>query len=736
MTVETEYAVPEQAAGSGAPAADRDQPTQADENAGRRIDALEREVAKLNSAIQGAMTPIVFTDSDLIITHANPAAVELFSRNEQTLAEVYPGFSASKLIGTCIDEFHQNPHYQRRILADPKNMPHNAEITVGRMRLNFTVAATFDHQGNHIGHSVELYDVTEKRKAELENQRLKAAVESADSALMISDDQRVIRYANPAARAMFGKRGRELQARYPGFDAERLEGQSIDQFHAHPGHQRDMLRDPSRMPFRGDIEMEGLAFNAKATIIHDGDGNYMGNLVEWRDETDLRQAERQIRELVEAATAGDFGKRVEIETDDAFLCNLADALNTLMEVTEKGLTECSAVMERVARGDLEGRIQGEYSGLFRNLKRDVNATIDTLQRTVEEVAATLERLAGGDLTVAVDKRTDEGVFTDLASAVNSTVDAVRGTIVQIRDSAFRIGDSTAEIAQGNTDLSQRTEEQASSLEETASSMEEMTSTVRSSADNARQADQLAQGAREQAEKGGEIVARAIDAMGAINDSSTKISDIIGVIDEIAFQTNLLALNAAVEAARAGEQGRGFAVVAAEVRNLAQRSAEAAKEIKGLISDSVTKVKDGSQLVDSSGETLGEIVTSVKKVSDVIAEIAAAAGEHSSGIEQVNKAVTQLDDVTQQNAALVEEAAAASKSLDDQARSLRELVSTFRIGDDASIAVQRAAGAPAKGTGEAGHRRVDVGRFGHAHASQRKPAAAVSDGSDDGQWEEF
>jgi methyl-accepting chemotaxis protein len=239
-----------------------------------------------------------------------------------------------------------------------------------------------------------------------------------------------------------------------------------------------------------------------------------------------------------------------------------------------------------------------------------------------------------------------------------------------------VASGAEEISQGNADLSQRTEEQASSLEETASSMEEMTSTVRQNADNAKVANELAEKTSSKAIQGGEVVNRAVQSMSGINESSKKIADIIGVIDEIAFQTNLLALNAAVEAARAGEQGRGFAVVAGEVRNLAQRSAGAAKEIKDLIRDSVSKVEDGTLLVNESGETLKDIVASVKRVTDMISDIAEASVEQSSGIEQVNKAVTQMDEMTQQNAALVEEASAAGESMAEQANDMRRLLNFF------------------------------------------------------------
>ena len=289
-------------------------------------------------------------------------------------------------------------------------------------------------------------------------------------------------------------------------------------------------------------------------------------------------------------------------------------------------------------------------------------------------------VAGGDLTQRINpqylQRGDE--IGDLAHALDEMVVQLKDMVGKVTQTTNQVSSAAAEIAQGSADLSQRTEEQASALEETASSMEQLTSTVKQSADNAGQANSLAGAARTQAEQGGQVVDQAITAMSAINASSRKIADIIGVIDEIAFQTNLLALNAAVEAARAGEQGRGFAVVAGEVCKLAQRSADAAKEIKGLITDSVTKVEDGSRLVDRAGQTLREIMTSVKKVSDIVAEMAAAAREQASGIEQVNKAILEMDQVTQQNAALVEETAAASHAMGDQARELQGLMAFFTL----------------------------------------------------------
>ncbi len=296
-----------------------------------------------------------------------------------------------------------------------------------------------------------------------------------------------------------------------------------------------------------------------------------------------------------------------------------------------------------------------------------------------EVQAVLSNIAIGDLTKKIEGNYD-GFFGNLKTYINATVEKLIEVVQQIKDVSDSVATGSDEICQGNANLSQRTEEQASSLEETASSMEQMTSTVQANAENAREADSLAQGAKDKAEHGGRVVSQAVTAMTEINGSSKRIADIISVIDEIAFQTNLLALNASVEAARAGEQGRGFAVVASEVRNLAGRSATAAKEIKDLIEDSVNKVEQGSKLVDESGTTLEEIISAVQKVTSIVGEISSASVEQASGIEEVNKAITLMDDMTQQNAALVEEAAAASEAMGDQAAELKRQIGFFSVAD--------------------------------------------------------
>ena len=342
----------------------------------------------------------------------------------------------------------------------------------------------------------------------------------------------------------------------------------------------------------------------------------------------------------------------------------------------------------------------------------------------------------GDLNQAVEENRKDEIGRSLKGLADMQA-KLRGLIGQVRASVDEINTGAGEIAKGNADLSQRTEEQASSLEETASSMEELTSTVKQNADNARQANQLATATRDVAAQGGQKASAAMTSMQEITASADKIAEIITVIDGIAFQTNILALNAAVEAARAGEQGRGFAVVAGEVRNLAQRSATAAKEIKTLIGNTTNTIDAGSKLVVEAGQTMEEIVTHVKRVSDLIAEISAASEEQSSGIEQVNTAVTQMDEVTQQNAALVEEAAAAAESLEEQARELLQAVSMFRVDQAAGFGSKPASSGSASGRPAAPLVQSGAAKAGAAKKAAPLPSPKSSGrrGSDE-DWEEF
>lgn len=479
-----------------------------------------------------------------------------------------------------------------------------------------------------------------------------------------------------------------------------------------PGHIEEIANNIANGRLDSDLQAEG----SQRT------GVYAAMTTMQRRLSDV--IEKDIQAIVDAARAGDLSQRVPLEGKQGFYEKLSVGVNDLVEVSDGVVDDTVRVFGALARGDLSETITREYRGSFDQLKQDANATIEKIREVIEgDIQSIVDAARTGDLDRRIDLQGKEGFFRGLAEGINSLIAAVsdvfdeiaqvmghmaegdltkpmagdyqgdfakvkeniNSTLVNLKQIVAKILEgvdtiSTAadEIASGNTNLSARTEQQASSLEETASSMEELTSTVKNNADNAQQANQVASSARQLAERGGEVVGNAVEAMEEINTSSSKIAEIIGVIDEIAFQTNLLALNASVEAARAGEQGRGFAVVATEVRNLAGRSATAAKEIKDLIQDSVEKVKNGAQLVNESGETLGEIVSGVKKVGDIISEITAASQEQSAGIDQVNQAVTSMDEVTQQNAALAEETSAASASMSEKAREMEGLMGFFKV----------------------------------------------------------
>ena len=354
------------------------------------------------------------------------------------------------------------------------------------------------------------------------------------------------------------------------------------------------------------------------------------------------------------------------------------------EQLNQGVYACGEY-RRLGKQGKEIWIQASYNPILDQNGRPfrvVKYASDVTARTtaIYDIKQVMAQLSSGDLTCEIEHEF-EGEFKVLGESINAFIHDLRGTICQINTAVETINTASSEIASGNIDLSSRTEQQASSLEETASSMEELTGTVKLNAENAGQANSLATQASAVAVEGGSMIQQVVQTMSSINESAQKISDIIGVIDGIAFQTNILALNAAVEAARAGEQGRGFAVVASEVRTLAQRSADAAKDIKALISDSVTKIASGNALVNQSGETMGNVVTSIKRVNDIMAEIAAASSEQASGIDEISQAVCQMDEMTQQNAALVEQAAAAAESMQQQAEQLSERVSSFKLEDN-------------------------------------------------------
>ena len=602
------------------------------------------ENLRIKNALDKVESNVMMADPDGKIIYMNETVTAMMAGNEAELKKVLPQFDSRKLIGANFDIFHKNPAHQRGLLSGLRST-HKAQIKVGSLTFNLTANPVVDAKGERVGTVVEWKDATLElaaREKELregaENLRIKNALDKVESNVMMADADMNIIYMNETVTAMMNRNEVELKKVLPQFDSRRLIGANIDVFHKNPAHQRGMLVN-LRTAHKTQIKVGTLTFGLTATPVFDAKGERVGTVVEWKDRTIEVAVEEEVSGIVKAAGQGDFTRRVELTGKDGFFKVLAENINSLLQTSSVGLNEVVRVLSALAKGDLTEKITNDYAGTFGQLKDDSNQTVAQLN----------------------------------------------AIITQIKEATDGINISSKEISQGNTDLSSRTEQQASSLEETASSMEELTSTVKQNAENAKQANQLAAGASDIALRGGQVVGQVVETMTAISDSSKKIVDIISVIDGIAFQTNILALNAAVEAARAGEQGRGFAVVASEVRNLAQRSAAAAKEIKELITNSVEKVGSGTKLVDEAGKTMEEIVQAVKRVTDIMGEISAASMEQSTGIEQVNQAITQMDQVTQQNAALVEEVAATAESLQEQAQGLIEAVAVFRMEQGAGAA---------------------------------------------------
>ena len=595
---------------------------------------LELEMTRLKSSLDNANSNVIVADRDYNIVYVNNASVKALSDVEQEIQKVMPAFRVDKVVGSNIDMYHKNPAHQRRLLDDPKNLPHRAEIEIGPLKLDLNVSAIMSESGEYLGNVVEWEEVTVKRQMEIEMARLKSSLDNANSNVIVADRDYNIVYVNNASVKALSDVEQEIQKVMPAFRVDKVVGSNIDMYHKNPAHQRRLLDDPKNLPHRAEIEIGPLKLDLNVSAVISPSGEYVGNVVEWEDVTAQKKAQSEVERMIRAAAEGQLSERIDVSEFKGFFKVLSEGINNMLDTVVTPLHEAQSVLAALAEGKLTEEMSGAYKGEFEQMKTSLNSAIENLT----------------------------------------------GVITRTRDVASEVTTGASQISRGNDDLSERTSQQASALEETSSSMEEMTSTVKQNADNAAQANQLGIAARETAEKGGTVVSEAINAMGEINKSSKKIADIITVIDEIAFQTNLLALNAAVEAARAGEQGRGFAVVAAEVRNLAGRSAGAAKEIKGLISESVQLVTEGTNLVNKSGESLEEIVGSVKRVTDIVGEISAASQEQSTGIDQVNKAIMEMDQTTQQNSALVEEASAASQNLATQAQELMSQVEFFTLKD--------------------------------------------------------
>lgn len=464
--------------------------------------------------------------------------------------------------------------------------------------------------------------------------RINQALDNATTNVLITDEQKKIIYLNNALQTFFKHKASEIQASLSHFDCAHLVGTDVGMLYN--DHQQHISHTNSS--FRFSTEIGRLTIDSTVTPVITQSGEQVGTVFELKDRTLEVEIEQEINAIVQAASHGNFHQAIRTDNKSGFFKMLSESVNQLISFNRQMIEDIMRVFSGLSKGDLTQTISNQYAGAFEQLKADINQTVKQL----------------------VD------------------------IIVAIQEATLVVNDQASRIAEGNTALSQRTEEQASALEQTASSMEQMTSTIQQNANNVERAVELATEANDKAKRGGEVINTTNMAMTNIVESSKQIADIINVMNDIAFQTNLLALNAAVESARAGEQGRGFAVVATEVRNLAQRSAEAAKKIQVLIQDSVSKVEEGKRLTNVSGQTLAGIMEATSTVVDIIREITSANIEQSAGIHQVNKAIVQMDETTQKNATMVVEIANASEIMRDQAESLREQVILFNTGKKVQV----------------------------------------------------
>ncbi len=730
---------------------------------------IEKQKADIADKVASALMTI---DRDFVVTYVNESTRALLKQHEAEFGEKWPGFQADKIVGACIDMFHKDPQHQRRLLADPKNLPYRTEIGVGDIRISLCVNGCFDAKGGLVGYALEWRDVS--------NDALLDAVDKTQAVMEFRLDGTVIT-ANKKFLKLLGYTLDEVRNRHHTMFV-------FPDFRDTPEYKAfwDGLCNGKGIAYPYNHMAKGgteVWLQTSYTPVLDASGKPY-KIVKFA--TDITAQKRrdsdlggQIAAVGKVMAVVEFGLEGKVITaNENFLTLFGYTIEEVRgqdrsifsEPSSDGGAAGQALWEKLCRGEHEvgqykkigkgGKavwLQASYNPILDDdgkpfkivvFATDITAQIrgsEALQQAVQETQAVVKAAEASDLTQRIPMDGKTGEIAALCAGVNGLIETMAAVIVKIKSAAREVSNASAEIAASTTDLSQRTEEQAASLEETSASMEQMSATVKKNAENALLANQSAGETSAVADRGGEVVGKAVAAMARIEESSGKIADILGVIDEIARQTNLLALNAAVEAARAGDAGRGFAVVASEVRSLAQRSSQAAKDIKDLIVNSGGQVKEGVELVNRAGTALTEIVGSIKKVADLVSDIATASSEQSTGIDQINKALTQMDEVTQQNSALVEQNAATAKTLEQQSSTMTAEVGVFNVGDSAappivspvlkrSPAPPKAPAKPASPARAAARRAAPARTSNPTSSPASKPANGVARGASVGQMQ--
>lgn len=602
-------------------------------------------INRIKATLDQASIAVTLSNRDNRLIYMNHAAKSLFENMAAGIQQYQPKFAPEKMMGENISQYLENAAH-RELLATTSSNPQTIDTTMADHHLQLVVSPVYDEtDGYALGQMTQW------------NNRTAEVIAEKNVAELIQ-------------QAVAGNLSERINTKTLPMGVIRDISSGINQL-------LDAIITPLTMAANYVDNLSKGVIPAEITDDYQGDFNIIKN--------NLNACGLAIKALVadanllaKDAEAGALSTRANANQHLGEYRKVIEGLNATLDAIVTPLNMAANNLEYIARGEIPAKITASFNGDFNNIKDNLNTCITSINALVSDVNLLSSAAHEGRVSVRVDASTHLGDFRKIVEGVNETLEMIVGPIATVKSSIQTINTAAAEITSGNNDLSMRTEQQAANLEETAASMEQLASTVKQNADNARRANLLAVNASEVAYKGGAVVSDAVITMTAINESAHKIEDIISVIDSIAFQTNILALNAAVEAARAGEQGRGFAVVAGEVRSLAQRSAGAAKEIKALINDSVSKTFEGTKQVEHAGKTMEEVVASVTQVANIIGEIAAASAEQSIGIDQVNHAMSSMDEATQQNASLVQQASAAAHALLQQASELADAVNVFKL----------------------------------------------------------